>query len=121
MAGEIARCIATMSALTVPSVAVLLGQGCGGGAQALLPAQQVIAAEYAWLSPLPPEGASLIVYGDVDHAPELAESQRVASHHLLADGTVHQVVPELDGDRRGDLARAMVAEVSRALWEAAST
>jgi acetyl-CoA carboxylase carboxyl transferase subunit beta len=116
MAGEIARCIATMSTLTVPSVAVLLGQGCGGGAQALLPAQQVIAAEHAWLSPLPPEGASLIVHSDVDHAAELAESQRIASRHLLADGTVHQVVPELDGDRPGDLARAVVAEISRALW-----
>ncbi len=119
MAGEIARCIATMSTLTVPSVAVLLGQGCGGGAQALLPAQRVIAAEHAWLSPLPPEGASLIVHGDVDHAAELAESQRVASHHLLADGTVHQLVPELDSDRPEDLARAVVAEVSRALWNAA--
>jgi acetyl-CoA carboxylase carboxyl transferase subunit beta len=116
MAGEIARCIATMSTLTVPSVAVLLGQGSGGGAQALLPAQQVIAAESAWLSPLPPEGASLIVHGDVDHAPEVAESQRIASHHLLADGTVHQLVPELDDDRREDLARAVVAEIGRALW-----
>lgn len=116
MAGEIARCIATLSTLTVPSVAVLLGQGCGGGAQALLPAKLVIAAEHGWLSPLPPEGASLIVYGDTDHAAELAESQRVASHHLLADGTVHQVVPERDGDRSEDLARAVVAAVSRALW-----
>ena len=118
MAGEIARCIATMCTLTVPSVAVLLGQGCGGGAQALLPAQQVIAAEHAWLSPLPPEGASLIVHGDTDHAAELAESQHVASHHLLADGTVHRIVPELDGDRPEDLARAVVAAVSRALWNA---
>jgi len=118
MAGEIARCIATMSTLTVPTVAVLLGQGCGGGAQALLPAQRIIAAEHAWLSPLPPEGASLIVHGDVDHAAELAQSQRVSSHDLLADGTVHQIVPELDSDQRPDLARAVVAEVSRALWGA---
>ena len=120
MAGEIARCIATLSTLGVPSVAVLLGQGCGGGAQALLPAQQVLAAEHAWLSPLPPEGASLIVHGDVDHAAELAESQRIASHHLLADGIVHRVVPELDGDRPEDLARSVVAEVSRLLWTSAA-
>ncbi len=116
MAGEIARCIATMSTLSVPTVAVLLGQGCGGGAQALLPAQRVIAAEHAWLSPLPPEGASLIVYGNVGHAAELAESQRMSSHHLLADATVHRIVPELDADRPADLARAVAAEVSRALW-----
>lgn len=116
MAGEIARCIATMSTLSVPSVAVLLGQGCGGGAQALLPAKLVMAAEHGWLSPLPPEGASLIVHGDTEHAAELAESQRIGSHHLLADGTVHHLVGELDTDRPEDLARAVVAAVSRALW-----
>lgn len=94
LAGEIARCLADMSRLTVPTVAVLLGQGCGGGALALLPARRVIAAEHAWLSPLPPEGASAIVHHDVDHAPLLAERQRIGAFDLLADGIVHTVVPE---------------------------
>ena len=40
VAGEIARCIATMTRMRVPSVAILLGQGCGGGALALLPARR---------------------------------------------------------------------------------
>nr|WP_257910901.1 carboxyl transferase domain-containing protein [Janibacter limosus] len=56
LAGEIARCIADMTSLTVPSVSVLLGEGTGGGALALLPARRVIASSNAWLSPLPPEG-----------------------------------------------------------------
>jgi acyl-CoA carboxylase subunit beta len=94
LAGEIARCLADMSRLTVPTVAVLLGQGCGGGALALLPARRVIAAEHAWLSPLPPEGASAIVYHDTDHAPFLAERQRTSAFDLLDDGIVHAVVPE---------------------------
>ena len=68
IAGEIARCIATMTAMTVPTLSVLLGQGCGGGALALLPARTVIATGHAWLSPLPPEGASMIVHGDTSHA-----------------------------------------------------
>ena len=94
LAGEIARCLADMSRLTVPTVAVLLGQGCGGGALALLPARRVIAAEHAWLSPLPPEGASAIVYHDTDHAPLLAERQRTSAFDLFDDGIVHAVVPE---------------------------
>jgi acetyl-CoA carboxylase carboxyl transferase subunit beta len=94
LAGEIARCLADMSQLTVPTVAVLLGQGCGGGALALLPARRVIAAEHAWLSPLPPEGASAIVHHDTDHAPLLAERQRIGAFDLLEDGIVHAVVPE---------------------------
>jgi acyl-CoA carboxylase subunit beta len=94
LAGEIARCLADMSQLTVPTVAVLLGQGCGGGALALLPARRVIAAEHAWLSPLPPEGASAIVHHDTDHAPLVAERQRIGAFDLLDDGIVHTVVPE---------------------------
>ncbi|WP_308249381.1 carboxyl transferase domain-containing protein [Nocardioides jiangsuensis] len=94
LAGEIARCLADMSSLSVPSVSVLLGQGCGGGALALLPANRVIAAEHAWLSPLPPEGASVIVHDDVEHAAEMAERQRVGARELLAEGIVHEVVPE---------------------------
>jgi acetyl-CoA carboxylase carboxyl transferase subunit beta len=94
LAGEIARCLADMSRLTVPTVAVLLGQGCGGGALALLPAGRVIAAEHAWLSPLPPEGASAIIHHDTEHAPFLAERQRISAFDLLDDGIVHAVVPE---------------------------
>src|SRR5699024_12496105 len=55
MAGEIARCIAGMTSLTVPSLSVLRGQGGGGGELALRPPERTIAAENAWLSPLPPE------------------------------------------------------------------
>ena len=81
IAGEIARCIATLTTMTVPTVSVILGQGCGGGALALLPAQVVIATENAWLSPLPPEGASVIRYGDVDHAPRWPSHRASAPPH----------------------------------------
>jgi acetyl-CoA carboxylase carboxyl transferase subunit beta len=94
LAGEIARCIAEMLQLTVPSVSVLLGEGAGGGALALLPARRVIAAGNAWLAPLPPEGASAILHGGPDRAPEVAARQRVGAADLLADGIVHAVVPE---------------------------
>jgi acetyl-CoA carboxylase carboxyl transferase subunit beta len=110
IAGEIARCIATMTTMTVPTVSVLLGQGCGGGALALLPADVVVAAEHAWLSPLPPEGASAIVHGDVKHAAEMAEAQHVRAVDLYAAGVVHHVVPELPDDSRESLAVAMAAE-----------
>jgi acetyl-CoA carboxylase carboxyl transferase subunit beta len=115
IAGEIARCIATLATMTVPTVSVLLGQGCGGGALALLPARTVIATENAWLSPLPPEGASIIRYGDTDHAPEMAAAQRVRAVDLLADGVVGTVVAEPPGDTSRALAEAVVAEVSAAL------
>lgn len=115
IAGEIARCISWMSTMRVPTVSVLLGQGCGGGALALLPADIVVAAENAWLSPLPLEGASAIVHGDLDHADELARSQRVGAIDLLESGTVHHVVPEFDDDTPETFASAMAATVAAQL------
>lgn len=117
VAGEIARCIAGMTSLTVPSVSVLLGQGCGGGALALLPADRTIAAENAWLSPLPPEGASVIMHGDVGHAPQMVEQQQVTAFELMADGTVSHLVPELDEDSPEDFAHAVAASIGARLRE----
>lgn len=110
LAPEIARCIADLVMLETRTIAVLLGQGTGGGALALLPADRVIAAENAWLSPLPPEGASAIVYRDTDHAAQLATEQRIAAADLLADGIVDVVVAE-----SGDFINAMAGAIGREL------
>lgn len=115
LAGEIAQCIATMSTLTVPTVSVLLGQGTGGGALALLPATTVIAAAHAWLAPLPPEGASAIMYGDTTHAPALASAQRIAAADLHEAGIVHHVVPEFADDTAESLTTALAAEIAHHL------
>ncbi|RGD56016.1 acetyl-CoA carboxyl transferase [Kitasatospora xanthocidica] len=95
IAVEIAHCLTTLLALRTPVLAVLLGQGSGGGALALLPADRVIAAEHAWLAPLPPEGASAIVHRDGAHAAELARAQGIGAHRLAEVGLVDDVVPEL--------------------------
>jgi acyl-CoA carboxylase subunit beta len=107
---EIAQCIATLATLGVPTISILLGQGTGGGALALLPATIVIAAEHAWLAPLPPEGASAIMYGDTGHAPALAAAQQITSTALRANGTVHHIVCEPDDDTPEALTKALAAE-----------
>ena len=94
LAGEIARSLADLVMLPAPTLCVLLGQGTGGGALAILPADRVICAQHAWLSPLPPEGASAIVHRTPDRAHEMADLQRVRATDLLADGIVDRIVPE---------------------------
>ena len=94
MAGEIARCLADLVTLPAPTLTLLLGEGTGGGALALLPADRVIAAQHAWLAPLPPEGASAIVHRDLDHAPDMARKQRVRSLDLREAGIVDRIVAE---------------------------
>ncbi len=94
LAGEIARCLAELVMLQAPTVCLLLGQGGGGAALALLPADRVLSSEHGWLSPLPPEGASTILYRTTDRAPEVAQRQGVRSVDLLRAGIVDRIVPE---------------------------
>ncbi|MGW2599117.1 carboxyl transferase domain-containing protein [Streptomyces klenkii] len=97
LAGEIARCLADLVTLPAPTLCLLLGQGAGGAALALLPADRVVAVRHAWLSPLPPEGASAILYRTTDRAYEVAGRQGVRSADLLANGIVDVVVEEPEG------------------------
>ena len=119
LAGEIARCLADLVALPVPTVAVLLGEGAGGGALALLPADRIVAASHAWLAPLPPEGASLIVFRDTDHADVMARRQGIEASALAASGVVDTVVDEGDPARDPEgFARAIGAAITTAIAEA---
>jgi acetyl-CoA carboxylase carboxyl transferase beta subunit len=94
IAGEIARCIADMIALEVPTVSVLLGQGTGGAALALFPADRALGAAHGWLSPLPPEGASAILHHTTQHAPDVADRQGIRSVDLLASGALDRIIAE---------------------------
>ncbi|MFF4342534.1 carboxyl transferase domain-containing protein [Kitasatospora sp. NPDC001540] len=112
---EIAHCLTTLVGLRTPVLAVLLGQGSGGGALALLPADRVLAAQHAWLAPLPPEGASAIVHRDGEHAPQLARAQGITATDLTATGLVDLVVPETSDP--ADLRERLAAAVTTALAE----
>jgi acetyl-CoA carboxylase carboxyl transferase subunit beta len=117
LAGQIAQCVAELVTLDTPTVSVLLGQGSGGPALSMLPADRVLAALHGWLAPLPPEGASAIVFRDTAHAPELAAAQGIRSADLLVSGIVDAIVPEhpdaaeelVEFSQR--LSRAVAAEV----------
>lgn len=96
LAGQIAANLYDLAGTTVPTLCVLLGQGTGGAALALMSTDRVVAARHAWLSPLPPEGASVIVHRTVEHAARMAVQQRIGCADLLRDGVVDRVVDERD-------------------------
>ncbi|MFB2596680.1 carboxyl transferase domain-containing protein [Herbiconiux sp. P17] len=78
----------------MPTVSLLLGQGTGGGGLALLPADVTLAAQHAWLSPLPPEGASAILFRDASRAGEMARRQKISASDLMDIGVVDWIIPE---------------------------
>ncbi|MCW2496893.1 carboxyl transferase domain-containing protein [Jatrophihabitans sp.] len=119
LAGEIARSLVELTTLRAPTICLLLGQGAGGGALALLPADRVLCAQHGWLSPLPPEGASAIRFGDTTHAAEMATAQGVGSADLLRHGIVDRVIAELPD--AADEAAEFVSRVGRVLEAEIST
>lgn len=90
----VAECIAGLAESRSPTVALLLGAGAGAGAMALLPADCVIAAGGAWLSPLPPERAAAVLFKDRTAGREAAELMRIGAQHLYTQGIVDVVVDE---------------------------
>ncbi len=112
LAEQIAHGLAELLVLPVPTVSVLLGQGTGGAALALLPADRTVAAADAWLAPLAPEGASAIVFRDAGHAADLARRQGIRAADLAAAGVVDEVIGGTE-----DLARDLGQAVHRALAE----
>jgi acetyl-CoA carboxylase carboxyl transferase beta subunit len=116
LAGQIAGCLADMAALPVPTVAILLGEGGSGGALALLNADRVLVAEHASLGVIAPEGASAILYRDVDHAAELAAAQGGASWQLIKARIADALIPEPQPAH--EQPDAFVARVGAALVDA---
>jgi acetyl-CoA carboxylase carboxyl transferase subunit beta len=104
MAGEIARTLADLVTAACPTVSVMLGEGNGGGALAILPADRIVATEAGWLSPLPPEGASAIVHRDIAHADQMARAQKVRAQDLPID----VFIPE--GERLTQRVRSAIGE-----------
>ena len=110
LAREIALCLADLVAVPRPTVSVLLGEGAGGAALALFPTDRRLAADDAWLSPLPPEGASVIVHRDTTHAPELAAAQGIVATDLAEQGEIDELVywgPDAAGGLRAHIGRAL--------------
>jgi acyl-CoA carboxylase subunit beta len=94
LAAAIAGCLEEIATLPVPTLALLVGEGGSGGAVALLAADRVVVAKHASLGVIAPEGASAILYRDLEHAAELAATQGGASWDLLRAGIADLVIPE---------------------------
>ncbi len=90
----IARNLLEMSRLTVPVIAVILGEGNSGGALALAVANRVLMLEHAVYSVLSPEGFASILWKDAARSAEACEMMKLTSQDLLALGVIDDIIPE---------------------------
>ena len=90
----IARNLYEMSAIKVPILCLMIGEGGSGGALALSVGNEVWMLENATYSVLSPEGFASILWKDGKRAKEASEVMKITAHDLYALNIVEQVIPE---------------------------
>lgn len=90
----IARNLSEMSAITVPILAIMIGEGGSGGALAMAVANEVWMMENATYTILSPEGFASILWKDSKRASEAAEVMKVTAADLKRLGIIEDIIPE---------------------------
>jgi acetyl-CoA carboxylase carboxyl transferase subunit alpha len=101
-AEAIAASIKQMTALQVPIVAVIVGEGGSGGALAIGVGDEVLALENAVYSVISPEGCASILWRAPEKAPEAAAAMRMTAADQLELGVIDGIIPEPEGGAQAD-------------------
>ena len=112
----IAQCLVTLSKVSVPVVATIIGEGGSGGALAIALADTVIMAENSVYSVASPEGCAAILWGDSSRASEAAERLKLTSEDLKGFGIIDRIIEEPLGGAHRD-ADAFIARTLDAIDE----
>jgi acetyl-CoA carboxylase carboxyl transferase subunit alpha len=108
-AEAIARSTEACLRLSVPNVAVIVGEGGSGGAIALATASRVLMLEHAIYSVISPEGAASILWRDTGKAQEAAQNMKITADDLMRFGVIDAIVREPVGGAHRDPAATIRA------------
>lgn len=98
----IARNLLEMSALPVPIICLVTGEGGSGGALALGVADSILMLEFSVYSVISPEGCAAILWNDGSRAPEAAEILKMTTTDLKAMGIADEIIKEPLGGAHQD-------------------
>ena len=91
-----------MSNLTVPSISIVTGEGCSGGALGLAVSNRVFLLEHAYYTVISPEGCASILFRDAEKASEAADALRLTADDLLRLGVIEGMIKEPLGGAHND-------------------
>lgn len=103
IAEAIAVNLREMTLLSVPILAVVIGEGGSGGALGIGVADRVLILENAYYSVISPEGCAAILWKDRTAAPKAAEALKITARELMQLKLVDEIVPEPLGGAHNDL------------------
>lgn len=102
VAEAIAVNIRDMSALKVPIVTIVIGEGGSGGALGMAVADEVMILENGYYSVISPEGCAAILWKDRAAAPQAADALKFSPEYLEKFGVVDRIVKEPTGGAHRD-------------------
>ncbi len=86
--------LAKMSALKVPVIAIVTGEGSSGGALAIGVANSVLMLENAVYSILSPEGYATILWKDSSRSEEACDMMKLTAQDLKGFNVIDDIIPE---------------------------
>jgi acetyl-CoA carboxylase carboxyl transferase subunit alpha len=108
-AEAIARATDASLALTVPNIAVIVGEGGSGGAIAIASCNSVLMLENAIYTVASPEASASILWRDSARAEDAATNMKITAQDLLKFGIIDKVVAEPVGGAHRDPEAAALA------------
>jgi len=102
IAESIAFNLREMMTLSVPIVAVVIGEGGSGGALGIGVADRVLMMENAYYSVISPEGCAAILWKDRKYATEAAQALKLSAADLNEMGIIDEVISEPMGGAHHD-------------------
>ena len=105
---SIAKNLMEMASLTVPVIAIVIGEGGSGGALGIGISNRVLMLENSTYSVISPEGAAALLWKDSNLAQIAAETMKITAHDLLDLGIIDEVINEpLGGAQKDEEAQAL--------------
>ena len=101
-AEAIAKSIECCMSLSVPTFAIVIGEGGSGGAIALASSNKVIMLENAIYSVISPEGCATILWRDPKKMLDAAKAMKLSSKDLLELKVIDEIIPEPIGGAHRD-------------------
>ena len=101
-AEAIAKSIECCMSLTVPTFAIIIGEGGSGGAIALASSNKVIMLENAIYSVISPEGCATILWRDPKRTLDAAKAMKLSSQDLLELKVIDEIIAEPVGGAHRD-------------------
>jgi acetyl-CoA carboxylase carboxyl transferase subunit alpha len=93
-AWAISQVLMTLSALEVPVIAVVSGEGGSGGALALAVADRLLMLSNAVFSVASPEACASILWKDLERVEDMARAMKITAHDLQRLGIVDEIIEE---------------------------